>query len=98
MAKGLLSASFLLALPLAACAPMPTPGPPPATYLCVAEPASWAIGKAVTDDVVERIRVDTNSRTARVLRPGQVITMEFSAERVNVKANERNAIIGISCG
>jgi hypothetical protein len=98
MAKGLLSASFLLALPLAACAPMPPPAPPPAAYQCVAEPASWAIGKAATDAVVEQVRVDTHSRIARVLHPGQVITMEFSAERVNVKVNERNAIIGVTCG
>lgn len=98
MAKGLLSACFLLALPLVACAPMPPPAPPAAAWHCVAEPAAWAIGKAATDAVVEQIRLDTHSRLARVLRPGQVITMEFSAERVNARVNERNAIIGITCG
>jgi hypothetical protein len=98
MAKGLLSATLLCALPLAACAPMPPQAPPPTAFQCVAAPASWAIGQAATDEVVERIRIDTHSRTARVLRPGQVITMEFSAERANVKVNDRNAIIGITCG
>jgi hypothetical protein len=90
-----------LALPLAACAPMPpsTGGPlPPTAFQCVAEPGAWAIGKEATADVVERIRVDTHSRVARVLRPGQVVTMEFSAERVNVNVNDRNAIIGVTCG
>lgn len=90
-----------LVLSMAACAPMPprTGGPlPPASFQCVAEPAAWAIGQAATAEVVERIRVDTHSRIARVLRPGQVVTMEFSAERVNVNVNERNAIIGITCG
>jgi hypothetical protein len=90
-----------LVLSMAACAPMPptTGGPlPPASFQCVAEPAAWAIGQAATAEVVERIRVDTRSRIARVLRPGQVVTMEFSAERVNVNVNERNAIIGITCG
>jgi hypothetical protein len=48
--------------------------------------------------VVERIRMDTHSRIARVLRPGQAVTMEFSAERVNVNVNDRNAIIGVTCG
>lgn len=98
MTKGLFPAAILLALPLAACAPMPPPGPPPLASQCVAAPASWAIGQAATADVVERIRIDTNSRIARVLHPGQVITMEFSAQRVNVKVNERNAIVGITCG
>lgn len=90
-----------LVLSLAACAPMPptTGGPlPPATFQCVAEPGAWAIGKAASAEVVERIRVDTHSRIARVLRPGQAVTMEFSAERVNVNVNDRNAIIGVTCG
>lgn len=97
MVKGL-STAFLFALPLAACAPMPPPGPPPAAYQCVAEPAAWAVGKAATADVVDQVRADTHSRTARVLRPGQAVTMEYSAERANVRVNERNAIIGITCG
>lgn len=97
MVKGL-SAACLLALSLAACAPMAPTAPPPAAYQCVAEPAAWAIGKAATDAVVEQVRVDTRSAVARVLRPGQVVTMEFSAQRVNVRVNERNAIVGVTCG
>lgn len=91
----------VLTFSLAACAPMPprNGGPlPPSAMTCNPEPASWAVGQAPTVEVVERIRIDTHSRIARVLHPGEVITMEFSAERVNVKVNERNAIIGISCG
>jgi hypothetical protein len=94
-------AASVLALSLAACAPMPprTGGPlPPTSFQCVAEPGAWAIGKEASADVVERIRVDTHSRIARVLRPGQVVTLEFSAERVNVNVNDRNAIIAVTCG
>jgi hypothetical protein len=101
MAKGMFAATFLLALPLAACAPMPpkTGGPlPPTSFQCVAEPGAWAIDKTATDDVVERIRVDTHSRVARVLRPGQAVTMEFLHDRANVNVNDRNAIIAVTCG
>ena len=80
-----------------ACAPIATPPPMPVQQ-CVAEPASWAIGRAATAEVVERIRVDTRSNVARVIHPDQVITMEYSSERVNVRVNERNAIVWISCG
>ena len=48
--------------------------------------------------MVERIRVDTHSAVARVLHPDDVVTMEYSFQRVNVKVNERNAIVGITCG
>jgi hypothetical protein len=98
MARRLLCVSFLLALPLAACTSLPPAAPPPSAGQCVAAPAAWAVGKAATDAVVEQVRVDTGSRIARVLRPGQVVTMEFSAQRVNVRVNERNAIIGVTCG
>ena len=97
MAKHL-PAIFLLALPLVACAPMPPSAPPPMDYQCVAEAASWAIGNRVTDQVVERIRVDTHSESARVIRPGEAVTLDFRHDRVNVKLNERDAIVGISCG
>ena len=88
--------TFALAV-LAACAPTATLPPMPAQQ-CVAEPARWAIGQAPTAEVVERIRVDTGSAAVRVIHPGDVITMDYNALRVNVKVNERNAIIGISCG
>lgn len=93
-----LSAALLLALPIAACAPMPPPGPPPMADTCFAEGASWAIGKGVSDDIVERIRVDTRSQSVRVIRPGQAVTMDYRGDRVNIKLNERDAIVGISCG
>ena len=86
-----------IAAGVAACAPAPTRLPPPVQQ-CVTEPARWAIGQAATADVVERIRVDTGSAVARVLHPAEVITMEYSFQRVNVKVNDRNAIIGITCG
>lgn len=82
---------------VAACAQVPTPPPMPAQQ-CVAEPARWAIGHEASAEVVERIRVDTHSAVARVIHPDDVITMEYSFQRVNVKVNERNAIVGITCG
>ena len=92
----------VFALSLCACASAPpadTGGPnPPMAMQCDASGASWAIGQSPSAEVVERIRVHTHSRSARVLRPGQVVTMEFSAERVNVKVNEREAIVGVTCG
>ena len=87
-----------LALVLMGCAPMPPQPSPPYTGQCDASKATWAIGKAATADVVERIRVETGSQVARVLKPGQVVTMEYSAARVNINVNERNAITGVTCG
>jgi hypothetical protein len=91
----------LVLLGASACAPMATQAPPPMpmpVQQCNAEGARWAVGRAATADVVERIRVDTGSQVARVLHPGEVVTMEYRGDRVNLKVNERDAIVGITCG
>ena len=90
-----------LAVALAGCASTPPPaagGPTAPSGVCNAEGARWAIGSAVNDDVVNRILRDTGSRDARVLRPGQMATMDFREDRVNVDVNDRGAITGIRCG
>jgi hypothetical protein len=95
-----IAAAFTLSL--FACATTPnanTGGPlPPSAMQCDASGARWAIGQSPSSDVVERVRVDTHSRITRVLHPGQVVTMEFSGERVNIRVNEREAIVGVTCG
>lgn len=91
----------VVAVALAGCAstpPQAAGGPTTPSGVCNAEGARWAIGSAVNDDVVNRILRDTGSRDARVLRPGQMATMDFREDRVNVDVNDRGAITGIRCG
>ena len=87
-----------LGLVLMGCAPMPPQPSPPYTGQCDASKATWAIGKAATADVVERIRIETGSQVARVIKPGQPVTMDYSTARVNINVNARDAIIGVTCG
>ena len=93
-----LSTGAILGVAACAAVPQPPPLPPPPPAQCTAEPAAWAIGKAPTADVLDRIRFDTHSQVVRVLHPNDVMTMDYSNARVNVKVNERNAIVGITCG
>lgn len=100
MTRIILCLTALAAASLAGCAST-TPvagGPTAPTGKCNAEGARWAIGSAVNDDVVNRILQGTGSRDARVLRPGQMATMDFREDRVNVDVNDRGAITGIRCG
>jgi hypothetical protein len=98
------SAALLLAL--AACAAPPVPAqqpsvlPPPSTAqgVCDASAAQSAVGKPATADTIERVRVDSHSRVVRVLHPGQIITMEFSAERVDIRVDGNNVILAVTCG
>ena len=91
-----------LVLGVAACTTTPpadTGGPlPPMEASCNADAARAAIGRLATPDVVERARIDAGARVARVLHPGQVVTMEYMEGRLNVDVNEREAIVGLRCG
>jgi len=100
MSRSTLPATIAFALLLSACMTTAPPlgGPmPPMEDRCNAELAKSAIGKPASAEVVEQARVDARADIARVLRPGQVVTMEFRAGR-NVDVNDRNAIVGLRCG
>ena len=92
----------VLLLALAACASPPplSSGDPASTgrAVCDAGAAQSAIGKPATADTIERVRVDSHSRVVRVLHPGQIVTMEFSAERVDIRVDGDNVILAITCG
>ena len=96
------AASFVLLLAVTACASQPPaqaddPAPGGRTA-CDASTAQGAIGKPATADTIERVRVDSHSRVVRVLHPGQMVTMEFSAERVDIRVDANNVILAITCG
>jgi hypothetical protein len=97
--------SAVLLLALAACASPPVPAeqppqPPTSTAQGVCDPSAVqaAVGKPATPDTIERVRVDSHSRIVRVLHPGQMVTMEFNAERVDIHVDGNNVILEITCG
>ncbi|MFC3270226.1 I78 family peptidase inhibitor [Vulcaniibacterium thermophilum] len=65
---------------------------------CDADRAAWAIGQQASAEVMERIRADTGSSKARLIRPGQMVTMEYDGTRVNVDVDDRNVITAVRCG
>ena len=65
---------------------------------CNAEPARRYIGQEATPDVVEQARVASGARMARTLKPGQMVTMEYSAGRLNLDVDSRNIITNVRCG
>jgi hypothetical protein len=77
---------------------MHTGGPLPARRACDATPARWAIGKVATAAVLERIRSDSDAQVVRVIQPGQMVTMDYSAARVDVRVDAGNVVLGVSCG
>jgi hypothetical protein len=98
-ARFALPISLLLALPACAGTPPRHSDPlPPSRMTCNADAAQWAIGRQATTDVVARVRSDSHSRVVRILHPGQMVTMEFSAERVDIRVDAHDAILAVTCG
>jgi len=99
--RSLLLPMVVLLVSIGACATVPPPMSdpmPPAAAACNAEGGRFAIGKSPTPDVVEQVRVQTGSSVVRVLHPGQVVTMDYRADRLNLDVNDRGAITGVRCG
>lgn len=79
-----------------------TPAPPPPAEndmdSCNADTARPVIGKTATAEVVEEARKAAGAGIARTLKPGQVVTMEYRADRLNIDVDERNVITNVRCG
>jgi hypothetical protein len=92
----------LLALTGAGCAASNTPPegplPPLADGPCNAAPAQHLVGQMISVRLNEVATRLTGARQGRVLRPGQIVTMEFRADRLNFYVDSNNRIERITCG
>jgi hypothetical protein len=93
------SAALALALALGACIPAPPQSaPPPPSGQCDAAPAAGLVGREATAELVAEARRLSGARQARVIRPGQMVTMEYSADRLNLYLDDRNRVERLACG
>ena len=71
--------------------------PPPAPT-CDASQVQGLVGKAADEATVEQARIDAGATRARVLKPGQAVTMDFRQDRINVHLDAGNTITRLDCG
>jgi len=71
---------------------------PRAVQRCDQAGAQWAVGKTNTEHNVNEARKRAGAYMARVLRPGQVTTREFNAERLNLEVDVTGRILAARCG
>lgn len=86
---------------LAGCAnPGPATGPTgaPLGGTCNAAPAQPFVGQNSTAKVVEAARVRSGALMVRILRPGQMVTKEFDAQRLNLEVDANGRIVAVRCG
>ena len=70
-----------------------TPVPAPAINQCGAAALQVLVGQPV------RVLPDSGPwSTKRIIRPGQLVTQEFSATRLNVQVDRAGRILALTCG
>ena len=80
-------------------APAPVPGPADAAAQCDADAAQSYIGQDASEATVAEAKAAAGATGAvRVIKPGQPVTMDFRADRLNVEVDDGNAIVRITCG
>lgn len=72
--------------------------PDPAQSECGADQLDEFVGASATDAAIARIRQKVGHERIRTIRPGDAVTMDFRADRLNVEIGEGGRIATIRCG
>jgi translation initiation factor IF-1 len=88
-----------LSLALTACVPAtPLAEPAPTEDACGASRVAGHVGQVRSDALVQEFARTSGARRVRWIGPGDVVTMDYSAERLNVHLDAQGRIAGFSCG
>ena len=104
MQKWMTTLAVTSTLSLAACASQPVAdaeapaAPGTVAQQCNADAARNVIGQSATADIVEQARKAAGAAIARVLKPGQVVTMEYRGDRLDLDVDDANVVTGVRCG
>jgi hypothetical protein len=66
--------------------------------MCDAQPVQKLIGTKLTPAITEQAQKDSTSNRTRVLRPGEVMTMEYNPNRLNLILDKQDALTALRCG
>ncbi|HEV8694741.1 MAG TPA: I78 family peptidase inhibitor [Lysobacter sp.] len=65
---------------------------------CNADAARSVVGQLASEQVVEQARTAAGAELVRTLKPGQMVTMEYNASRLNIDVDANNTITNVRCG
>jgi hypothetical protein len=65
---------------------------------CDATGTDHLVGRQATAELSAEAQRLSNARTVRWLKPGQMVTMEYRADRLSISVDEQNLVTKIRCG
>jgi hypothetical protein len=99
-----ISSLLLAASVVAACGQQPTwvqapvVSSPVAGGACDAAGAQFAVGRPLDAQLEHDARARSGAKVVRVVRPGQMVTMEFNTERLTIEVDGTGRVIRVRCG
>jgi hypothetical protein len=66
--------------------------------ICDASRAAFAIGEPLTPDLMDEAQDAAGAETVRLIRPGQVVTLEYQADRLNIELDDSDRVAALTCG
>lgn len=65
---------------------------------CDSKAAEFAIGKKASPQLLEQARNRAGAQNARILKPNDMVTLEYRSDRLNLNADENLVINRVNCG
>ncbi|MDT3715150.1 I78 family peptidase inhibitor [Pseudomonas soli] len=65
---------------------------------CEASGADFTVGKPASAELLEQARKASGSQMARILKPHDVITLEYRSERLNLNVDDKGVVTRVNCG
>lgn len=65
---------------------------------CDAKAAEFALGKKASPELLEQARTRSGSQSARVLKPNDMMTLEYRSDRLNLNTDANLVITRVDCG
>lgn len=83
---------------VAGCAQPPSAPQPPTAGNCNAAAAQFAVDLPGSAQLASRAMQAAGAQRFRWLRPGEVVTMEYDASRLNLELDASGKVIRVRCG
>ena len=65
---------------------------------CEAKAAEFAIGQKASPQLLEQARSRAGAQSARILKPDDMVTLEYRSDRLNLNTDDNLVINRVNCG
>lgn len=86
---------------LAGCqssSPEPAHSPHGSANRCDTSVAEKFVGEQASPELLDRARRESGATVARLIRPGDIVTLEYNAHRLTLTTDEALTVQRVSCG